>query len=67
MGSGEGSTTRNFIVWVIKYKILRCAGLIARMEESRSAFNILTGNITGRIPLEWTFKKYELYQYEELG
>ena len=49
-GSGEGSTTRNFIVCnrspnivrVIKSRRLRWAGHVARMEEG-SAFKILTG------------------------
>ena len=31
------------IVRVIKYRRLRWAGHVARMEEGRSAFNILTG------------------------
>ena len=33
------------IVRVIKSRILRWAGHVARMEEGRSAFNILTGCI----------------------
>ena len=36
------------IVRVIKSRRLRCAGHVARMEESRSAFNILTGTPTRR-------------------
>ena len=32
------------IVRVIKSRRLRWAGLVARMEEGRSAFKILTGN-----------------------
>ena len=51
MGSGEGSTTRNFIVWVIKSRRLRWAEHIARMEEGRSAFKILPGKPTGKRPL----------------
>ena len=53
MGSGEGSTMRNFIVCtvnivtMIKYRRLRWAGHVARMEEGRSAFKILTGKPTG--------------------
>ena len=51
MGSGEGFTMRNFIVCtvpsnivrVIKSRRLRWTGLVARMEEGRSAFIILTG------------------------
>ena len=30
---------------------LRCAGHVARMEEGRSAFKILTGKPTGKRPL----------------
>ena len=39
------------IVRVIKSRILRCAGHVTRMEESRSAFKILTGTPTGKRPL----------------
>ena len=54
MGSGEGSTIRNSIVlyrllniiWVIKSKRWRLACHVARMEEGRSAFKILTGRPT---------------------
>ena len=53
MGSGEGSTIRNFIVCiahliykVIKSRRLRWVGHVARMEEVRSAFKILTGKPT---------------------
>ena len=38
------------IVRVIKSRRLRWAGHIARMEESRSAFKILTGKPTGKRP-----------------
>ena len=54
MGSGRGSTMRNFIVYivvVIKSKRLRWAGHVARMEESRSALKILTGKTSGKRPL----------------
>ena len=37
---------------VIKCRRLRWAGHVARMEEGRSAFNILTGKPTGKRPLE---------------
>ena len=50
MGSGEGSTTRNFIVYcspnivrVIESRRLRRAGHVARMEEGRSALKMLRG------------------------
>ena len=56
MGSAEGSSTRNFIVFfrspnlirVIKSRKSRWAGHVARMEEGRSGFKILTGKPTGR-------------------
>ena len=52
MGSGEGFTVRNFIVctvhlinivWVIKSRRWRWAAHVARMEEGRRVFKILTG------------------------
>ena len=59
MGSGEDSITRNSIfaafsanvVRVIKSRRLRLTGHVARMEEGRSAFKILTGKPTGKRPL----------------
>ena len=52
MGSGEGFTMRNFIVCtvppivrVIKSRRLRWEGHVARMEEGRRAFKILTNCI----------------------
>jgi len=46
------------IVRVIKSRRLTWAGHIARMEEGRSAFKILTGKPTGkRTILEWTLKR----------
>ena len=58
MGSGEGSPMWNFIVCtvhlivrVIKSRRLRWEGHVARMEEGRSAFKILTGKPTGKRPL----------------
>ena len=56
MGSGEGSTIRNFIVCavhlirVIKSRRLTWVGHVARMEEGRSTFEILTGKPTGKPP-----------------
>ena len=35
---------------VVKSRILRWAGHLARMEESRGEFKILTGKPTGKIP-----------------
>ena len=65
------------IVRVIKSRRLRWAGHVARMEEGRSAFKILTGKPTGKGHLRrprhrWednirtNLKKYR-YQHEELG
>ena len=51
MGSGKGSTMRNFIICtvrVIKSRRLTCAGHVARMEENRSAFEILKGKPIGK-------------------
>ena len=49
---------------MIKSRRLRWAGHVARMEEGRRAFKILTGKPTGKIPLgrprtilEWTLKR----------
>jgi hypothetical protein len=39
------------MVRVIKYRRLRCAGDVARMEKGRSAFKMLTGKSTGKRPL----------------
>ena len=39
------------IVRVIKSRRLRWAGHVARMEEGRSGFKILTGKPTGNRPL----------------
>ena len=41
----------NNIVRVIKCSRLRRAGHVARMEEGRSAYKILTGKTTGKRPL----------------
>ena len=47
------------IVRVIKSRILRWAGHVARMEESRSAFKILTGKPTGKRPLGRPRRRWE--------
>ena len=44
---------------VIKSRRLRWAGHVARMEEGRSAFKILTGKPTGKIPLGRPMRKWE--------
>ena len=85
MGSGEGFTMRNFlvctvppnIVRVIKSIRLRWAGHVARMEEGRSVFKILTGTPAGNRPLGRPRRRWEgnvrmdlkknRYQYEECG
>ena len=41
----------SYIVKVIKSRRLRWTGHVARMEEGRSAFKILTGKPTGKRPL----------------
>jgi hypothetical protein len=38
------------IIRVIKSRILRWAGHVARMEEGRSAFKMLTGKPAGKRP-----------------
>ena len=58
MGSGEGYTMRKFnslyrspnIVRVIESRRLRWAGHVAKMEEGRNAFKILTDKPTGKRP-----------------
>ena len=56
------------IIRMIKSRRLRWAGHVARVEESRRAFNIIIGKPTGkrlwgglgvdgRIILEWTLKR----------
>jgi hypothetical protein len=46
------------IVRVVKSRILRWAGHVARMEEGRSAFKILTGIPTGKRPLGRHRRRY---------
>ena len=58
------------IVRVIKSKGLRWAGHVARMEEGRSAFKILTGKPTGKRPLGRPRRRWEdnIRMYlEEIG
>ena len=43
--------TVHHIVGVIKSRRLRWTGHVARMEECRNTFNILTGKPTGKRPL----------------
>ena len=44
---------------MIKSRILRWAGHVARMEESRSAFKILTSKPTGKRPLGRPRRRWE--------
>ena len=54
---------RNFIVCtvhlMVKSRRLRWAGYVARMEEVRSAFNILTDKATGKRPLGRPRRRWE--------
>ena len=47
------------IVRVIKSRRLRWAGHVARMEEGRSAFKILTGKPAGKRPLGRPSRRWE--------
>ena len=54
MWSGEGFTMRNCIVCnihLIQIKEIEVANHVARMEEDRNAFKILTDTPTGKRPL----------------
>ena len=58
------------IVRVIKSRRLRWAGLVARMDEGRSAFKILAGKRTGRRPLGRPRRRWEdniTMDLEEIG
>ena len=58
------------MVRVIKSRRLRWAGHEARMEEGRSAFNILTGKPTGKRPLGRPRRRWEdniRMDLEEIG
>ena len=58
------------IVRVIKSRKLRWAGHVARMEEGRSAFKILTGKPTGKRPLGRPRHRWEdniRMDFEEIG
>ena len=65
MGIVEGSIMRKFIVCtvhlieVIKSRRLRWAEHVERVEESRSAFKILTGKPTGKRPLGRPRRRWE--------
>ena len=58
------------IVRVIKSRKLRWAGHVARIEESRSAFKMLTGKPTGKRPLGRPRRRWEdniRMDLEEIG
>ena len=58
------------IVRVIKSRRLRWAGNVARMEEGRSAFEILPGKPTGKRPLGRPRRRWEdniRMDLEEIG
>ena len=55
---------------VIKSRRLRWTGHVARMEEGRSAFKILTGKSTGKRPLGRPWRRWEdniRMDLEEIG
>ena len=78
MGSGDGSTMRNFIVCTVHLNIvrvnksrrLRWAEHVARVEEDRSAFKILTSKPIGKRTLGRPRCRYEdniRMELEEIG
>ena len=55
---------------MIKSRRLRWAGHVARMEEGRTVFFILTGKSTGNRPLERSWRRWEgniRMDLEEIG
>ena len=44
---------------MIKFRRLRWAGHVARMEEGRSSFKILTSKPTGKRPLERPRRRWD--------
>ena len=44
---------------MLKFRRLRGSGHVVRMEEGRSAFKILTGTPTGKIPLGRPRRRWE--------
>ena len=58
------------VMLVIKSRILRWTEHVARMEEGRSAFKILTGKHTGKRPLGRPSRRWEdniRMDLEEIG
>ena len=70
-GASQWELNNSFtILKVIKHRRLRWAGYVAKMEEGRSAFNILTGKPTGKIPLGRRRRRWEgniRMDFEEIG
>jgi len=59
-----------YIVRVIKSGRLRWAGHVARMEEGRRAFKMITGKPTGKRPLRRPRRRWEnniIMDLEEIG
>ena len=55
---------------MIKFRRLRWAGHVARMEEGRSAFKILAGKFTGKRPLARPRRRWEdniIMDLKEIG
>ena len=44
---------------MIKSRILRCSGLVARMDEDMSSFKILSGKLTEKIPIGRLRRRWE--------
>ena len=58
------------IFWMIKSRRLRWAGHVAKMEEGRSAFKILTGKPSGKRPLGRSRRRWKdniRMNLEEIG
>ena len=47
------------IVWANKYRRMRWAGLVARIEDGRSVFKILIGKPIGKRPLRRPRRRWE--------
>ena len=64
------SSITKTIVRVIKSRRLRWARHVARMEEGRDAFKVLTGKPTGKRPLRRPWRRWEgnnRMDLEEIG
>ena len=59
-----------FFIYILANYTFLWAGHVARMEEGRSAFKILTGKPTGKRPLGWPRHRWEdniRMDLEEIG